>query len=87
VKRQEQHTSSGLVGPSPLLSFESQRVWWWSFGLLTLYGIIKGGIRPGPLDPRAWYDRALRAVGGLLILLVLGTGLVLLVRGWFVGSR
>jgi hypothetical protein len=35
-----------------------------------LFGIIKSGVSPTEFDPKAWYDRAIRVVGGLIILLV-----------------
>jgi hypothetical protein len=42
-----------------------------------LFGIIKSGVSPTEFDPKAWYDRAIRVVGGLIILLVLVAGIVL----------
>lgn len=35
------------------------------------------GFKPGGGDSQKWYDRAIRAIGGLLILLVLLAGLIL----------
>jgi len=34
-----------------------------------LFGIIRSGVRPGPGDSSKWYDRAIRAIGGTLVLL------------------
>jgi hypothetical protein len=45
------------------------------FGFFGLFSLISSGIRPGPHDPKAWYDRAIRVVGGSLILLVFGGAL------------
>ena len=87
VKRQKRHETRGFVDPTPFLPPESQRVWWLTFGVLGLFGLINSGIRPGPLDPKAWYDRTLRIVGGLLILTLIGVGMTPLVREWLTGSR
>jgi hypothetical protein len=35
------------------------------------------GFRPGPSDSRKWYDRLIRAVGGLIVLAALTFGLIL----------
>lgn len=35
------------------------------------------GFRPGPSDSRKWYDRAIRAIGGLIVLAVLAAGLLM----------
>ena len=49
-------------------------------GLFALcFDIIRTGFHPDRLEPLAWYDRAIRIVGGILILAVFGTGLVLLI--------
>ncbi len=85
--KKKKYAPSGFVGPSPFLSPEIQKVWWQAFGFLTLFDTIKGGFSPGPLDPKAWYDRAIRIVGGILILLVLTAGIVLLVRERIAGSK
>jgi hypothetical protein len=39
--------------------------------------IIWSGIRPSSGDPRAWYDRAIRIVGGTIIFLALAWGFYL----------
>jgi hypothetical protein len=44
------------------------------FGFSGLSGLIS--IRPGPDDPKAWYDRAIWVVGGGLILLLIVSGVV-----------
>ena len=38
------------------------------------------GFRPGPSDSRKWYDRAIRAIGGLILIAVLTFGLILKLR-------
>jgi hypothetical protein len=43
-------------------------------------GIFWSGIRPGRDDSRKWYDRAIRAVGGAIILTGLGFGLILILK-------
>ena len=43
----------------------------WFFTILVLLSIAKtawSGIRPGPDDPKAWYDRLIRSVGGIIVL-------------------
>lgn len=47
--------------------------------LFALPGVVRSGLSPGPDDPKAWYDRAIRVVGGAFILLAIGGGLVLLI--------
>jgi len=42
-----------------------------------IYGLIRSGISPGRDDPKKWYDRAIRVVGGILIFLVLVFGAIL----------
>ncbi len=44
--------------------------------------LVWTGIRPGRDDPKAWYDRAIRIVGGLMILVVLTVGVLAKVNGW-----
>jgi len=48
-----------------------------------LFGIIKSGVSPTQFDPKAWYDRAIRVVGGLIILLCLVAGFVLVLIDYF----
>jgi hypothetical protein len=48
-----------------------------------LFGIIKSGVSPSALDPKAWYDRAIRVVGGLIILAGLIAGFVLVLADRF----
>jgi hypothetical protein len=53
-----------------------------AIGLFSLcLGLVKSGITGFSDDsaqPLAWYDRAIRFAGGILLLTVFGTGLVLL---------
>jgi hypothetical protein len=50
--------------------------------LLSLFAccfwFIRSGMKPKEFEPRAWYDRAIRVTGGILLLLVFGAGFVLL---------
>jgi hypothetical protein len=39
------------------------------------------GFRPGPDDSSKWYDRAIRAIGGLLVLVCMAYGFILLLKG------
>jgi len=48
-------------------------------GVFFLIDLIRSGISPGPTDPKAWYDRAIRSIGGAIILLVLLFGVALLI--------
>ena len=50
---------------------------------VALFGLIKSGVSPTEFDPKAWYDRAIRVVGGLVILLVLVAGFVLVLSDHF----
>jgi hypothetical protein len=48
---------------------------------LSAYGWICGwlawsGFRPGHHDPKKWYDRAIRIVGGLMLLALMVGGLI-----------
>jgi len=46
-----------------------------------LIDLIRSSISPGPDDPKAWYDRAIRSIGGTIILLTLAFGVILLIIG------
>lgn len=48
-----------------------------------LFGLIKSGVSPTEFDPKAWYDRAIRVVGGLIILALLIAGIVLTLADHF----
>ncbi|HET7108902.1 MAG TPA: hypothetical protein VFI38_18965 [Candidatus Acidoferrum sp.] len=48
-----------------------------------LFGLIKSGVSPSEFDPKAWYDRAIRVVGGLIILAMLIAGIVLTLADHF----
>ena len=56
---------------------------WTLWGLRTaaifasLAWIVWSGIKPKPRDSKAWYDRVIRAVGGVIIMLALLYGLYL----------
>jgi len=52
-------------------------------GVFFLIELIRSGISPGPTDPKAWYDRAIRSIGGVIIVLVLLFGAALLLIDWF----
>jgi hypothetical protein len=64
---------------SPFAPFEYRTFVTRALGFLSLPALVKSGIRPGPGDPTAWYDRAIRIVGGGLILLVFGGGLIVVI--------
>jgi hypothetical protein len=51
--------------------------------IVALFGTIKSGISPTQFDSKVWYDRAIRVVGGLIILLVLLAGFALLLSDHF----
>jgi hypothetical protein len=51
--------------------------------IMALFGIIKSGVSPTQFDSKAWYDRVIRAVGGLIILLMLLAGFALLLSDHF----
>jgi hypothetical protein len=42
-----------------------------------LFRTIRSGISPRGDDPKAWYDRAIRIVGSIMVLIVLTYGLIL----------
>jgi hypothetical protein len=63
---------------SPLAPIELQITAKRVQGIFFLFDLIRSGISPGPDDPRAWYDRAIRAGGGLIIMLTLAIGAILL---------
>lgn len=52
-------------------------------GVFLLFDLIRRGMSPGHDDPKAWYDRAIRAIGGAIILLTLSFGVILLVLDGF----
>jgi hypothetical protein len=63
---------------SPFASMEYRAGAHRVLGLLALFDLVRSGIRPGPGDPRAWYDRVIRTVGGSLILACLLGGAVVM---------
>jgi hypothetical protein len=82
-KRRPRIDWTGEPPISPVVSSEyrsAARRLWAFFGL---FGLIMSGMNPGPGDPKAWYDRAIRVVGGILILLVLGGALVVTIMESF----
>jgi hypothetical protein len=75
-KRQSKEYLSFGPPVSPLAPIEYRSLIAKVFGVFGLFGIIRSGICPGRDDPKAWYDRAIRVVGGSLILLVFGGVLI-----------
>jgi len=49
----------------------------------TCFWLVRSGANPNEFEPRAWYDRIIRIVGGILILIVLGGGLILKIIDMF----
>ena len=43
------------------------------------FDLIRSGLSPGRGDPTAWYDRAIRMVGGIILLLFF---IAMIVFGW-----
>jgi hypothetical protein len=50
---------------------------------VTCFWLIRSGANPNQFEPRAWYDRTIRIVGGILILIVFGGGLILKIIDMF----
>jgi hypothetical protein len=71
--------SSKQTGISPFAPFEMQRAADRAKGLILLVNLVRSGISPGPEDPKAWYDRAIRAIGGTMILLAFAFGAIVLI--------
>lgn len=69
----------GQVEVSPFAPLETHIAWNRAKGIFWLFETIRSGISPRPGDPRAWYDRAIRSVGGLIILFMLLCGVIILV--------
>jgi hypothetical protein len=87
VKRRKRHGSAGFFGFPPYLSPEAQGVWWRTFGILSVFSLIRSGIRPQQTDPTAWYDRILRVLGGLIVLSLMGVVVVILIRDGLRGFK
>jgi hypothetical protein len=49
----------------------------------TCFWLVRSGVHPNEFEPRAWYDRTIRVVGGILILIVFGASFVLLILDKF----
>jgi hypothetical protein len=49
--------------------------------LVAVAWVAWSGLRPGHGDSRKWYDRLIRAVGGLIVLAALTFGLILVLSG------
>jgi hypothetical protein len=51
-----------------------REAFWWvrTIGILFIFASVTwSGIRPRPDDPKAWCDRAIRGIGGIIILAVM----------------
>jgi hypothetical protein len=81
-KRQQRRSPEPFVEPplSPFAPWEYHRLVTTVFGLFGLFGLIKSGIHPGPDDPQAWYDRAIRVAGGLILIVVGSVFIAMLVE-------
>jgi hypothetical protein len=76
--RSKEHTTFS-PSVSPFASLEYRSLLTTVFGFFGLFGLIRSGIHPGPGDPKAWYDRTIRVVGGSLILLIFGGAIVAII--------
>jgi hypothetical protein len=72
-RRQREETGPSIADGDPI----ANRVRWSSQIPGVLFSLIRSGLSPQGDDPTAWYDRVIRVVGGVLILLGLGLGAVL----------
>jgi hypothetical protein len=83
TKRQQRRSKEPPVEApfSPFTPWEYHRFLATIFRSLGLIGLIKSGIRPGPNDPKAWYDRAIRVVGGSSLIVVGSVLVVMMVEG------
>lgn len=65
---------ASLVGPGYLSMWGNLKI---AAVVAALVWLVKTGIRPGRNDPKAWYDRTIRIVGGIILLLVICFGFIL----------
>ena len=49
----------------------------------TCFWMVRSGVNPKEPEPRAWYDRTIRIVGGILLLIVFGGGAILKIIDMF----
>ena len=63
---------------SPFAPYETKRATQLAQLPFLLFSLIRSGISPKRGDPKAWYDRWIRVVGGILILAFLGGALVVM---------
>ena len=64
--------------PRRTFSLEPIGVWFGVIAYLVyMVWLVKSGIRPTRNDPTAWYDRAIRIVGGIVIGSALLAGVLL----------
>jgi len=68
---------------SPFAPLEMQIVANRVKGAFFIFDLIRSGISPGPNDPKAGYDRAIRTIGGVMILLALSFGLLVAILDAF----
>jgi hypothetical protein len=51
--------------------------------IVVCFWLIQSGTNPSGFEPRAWYDRTIRIVGGILLLIVFGCGIILTIIDLF----
>jgi hypothetical protein len=62
------------------IAAEAYRAFWWLkvTVVMTGFGLAAwSGFRPREGDSRKWYDRAIRSIGGLILLVTMLLGLIL----------
>jgi hypothetical protein len=75
-----QHPSRPSIAEGDILAARLRQASW----LLVLpIMLIRSGVFPTQADPKKWYDRAIRIVGGVLILL---TWLIGMIVAWVNGA-
>jgi hypothetical protein len=54
---------------------------------IALFDIVKSGVSPTQFDPKTWYDRTIRVVGGILLFVFFVAGLALVIADQFKHSK
>jgi hypothetical protein len=79
------HSPRLLDSALSLIIMTANPIPWWGWAkiavlFVVLFGVFRSGIWPKRGDPTAWYDRAIRIIGAILIFIVFAAGAYFLMR-------
>lgn len=76
IGRAKRNRSGRFAAPvvSPFASLPEQTI---ARRFIGFFDLIRSGISPGPEDSTAWYDRAIRTVGGTIVLIFFAAAIIM----------